>query len=346
MSDMRSSLVYDDAARLLASARARMGAIAADLALPQGLRLTEWQRATVTALFADLVRGAEDELRAALLARMPAGPALEPLRAALGSARLPIALPLLEGGRFVGQPQLLALLLRRAEEHRLSAGAAEHRLLAALAGDEDAAVAAEAMALLIARNGRFDAFHEPLVGRSDLPADLRHQLLWSAAAALRRYMIEQHRLDSAAADEAIAFATAAVLPAYDEADGVEARAMRLAGLLARGGRLDASVAAESAGEGNLPLLLATLAVRAGLGFDAAWELLSDTAGRGAPTLLHAAGIERGAAAAILFRLASGDAAAAAQLDRYDTLSDADVTRLLAPWRADPAYRAAIAELSQ
>jgi hypothetical protein len=345
MSDMRSGGGNEDgAARLLAAARARVSAIAADLALPSELRLSDRQRGVVTALFAALIGDAEDALRGTLLARLP-GDAPEALRAALGSASLPIALPLLEAGPLLADPQLLPLLLRRAEENRLAAAGADHGLLAKLAGDEDAAIAGEAMGLLIGLNSRFDAFHEPLLGRSDLPADLRHRLLWTVAAALRRYMVSRHGVDPAAADAALAAATGAALPRYDEADGVEARAMRLAGLMAARGRLDDAVVAQAAEEGNLPLLLAVLAVRTGLGFEPAWELLSDMSGAGAALLLRAAGIDRAAAASILLRVAASDAAAAALADRFDTLSDAEVSRLVAPWRADPAYRAAIAELA-
>ena len=121
--------------------------------------------------------------------------------------------------------------------------------------------------------------------------------------------------------------------------------MRLAGLMAQRRRLDDRVTAQAAEEGNLPLLFAILAVRTGLGFEPAWELLSDPSGAGAALLLRASGMERAAAAFVLFRLAPSDSAAAAQVDRFDTLSDAEVARLLAPWRADPAYRAAIAELA-
>lgn len=342
MSDVRPSGEVDGAARLLAAVRARLAAVAADLALPSSLRLTEWQRGAVAALLAALVRDAEDEVRAALLAaplqRMP-----EALRAALGSATLPIALPLLEAGALTADRELLALLLRRVEEHRLGGGGGEQALLADLAGDEDAVVAAEAMGLLIAQNSRFDAFREPLVGRSDLPADLRHRLLWSVGAALRRYMILRHGLDPAHADAAVADAARVVLPGYDEADGVEARAMRLAALLMQRGRLDQPLAARLAEDVNLPLLLAALAVRSDLDFHAAWDLLSDASA--APVLLRAAGLDRAAAAALLFRLLASDAAAAAAVDQFETLAEAEVARLVAPWRADPAYRAAIAELA-
>jgi uncharacterized protein (DUF2336 family) len=342
MSDVRPNGEGDGAARLLASARARLAAVAADLALPDAFRLTEWQRSTVASLFAALVRDAEDGVRAALIERLPRD-APEALRAALASGALAIALPLLESTRLVVDPQLLPLLLRRAEEHRLAAAAAgEHGLEGVLAGDDDPGIAAEAMGLLIARNSRFDAFQEPLVGRSDLPADLRHRLLWTIAAALRRYMVGVHAIDPALADQALADAVAAALPGYDEADAVEARAIRLAMRLAAAGRLDDALAARAAEEGNLPLLLAAIAERSALAFDAAWQLLSDAAG--APVVLRAARIARPVSGAILVRLA-GDAAASAALDRFDGLTEEEVARLTAAWRADPAYRAAIAEMA-
>src|SRR3954451_19112106 len=138
MSDTRpSGGEVDGAAELLASARARLSAAAADLALPRALRLSEWQRTTVSHLLEGLIAAIEGELRAALAVAV----ADEALRAALGSAHLPIALPILEEGASLAEPELIAALLRRAEESRLGAGA-DHRLLGELAGDEDPAVAA------------------------------------------------------------------------------------------------------------------------------------------------------------------------------------------------------------
>src|SRR5688572_30825458 len=104
------------AARLLAAARERLSVAAADLALPGPLRLSEWHRATISALLAGLVRGIEDELRAALASRLADR---EAVHAALTSAHVPIALPILEGSPALRDPALIGALLRRAEEHRL-----------------------------------------------------------------------------------------------------------------------------------------------------------------------------------------------------------------------------------
>ena len=331
----------DGAAQLLASARARVAA-AADLALPRDLRLSEWQRTTIGFLLANLVRSVEDELRAALAA----APAEDALQAALSSAHVEIAMPVLAGSGAFAEPALLDLLLRRAEEHRLyRAAVADNALLVELAGDADEAVAREAMALLIAQNGRLDGFREPILPRSDLSAELEHHLVWTVAAALRRYMLERHRADPAGCDLALAAAASRVLSRHDEGETADARAMRLALALQAAGRLgDDRLLARSLAAGTLPLFLALLALRTGLAAGAVWELLG--APSGLVLLLRAADVARDDAVAILLAWTSSEAALPAALDRFDGTTAAAAGALLTLWHADIGYRSAIARLAQ
>ena len=331
----------DGAARLLASAAARLGAAAADLALPPSLRLTEWQRTTVSALAESLLSAAEDELRSAVLARL-SGDGLEAARAALGSARVEIAGPIIAGRSAVAAPPLLPVLLRRAEEHRLHrAAAGEQGLLVALAGDEDRELAAEAMALLVAEAGRLDAFQEPVMARHELSAELEHAMLWTVAAALRSYLVRRQNISAAQADEALAGAAASLLTAYDEGETFDARCMKLVRGLRAKGRLDGGFAARAVTGGTLTLAVAALAGQAQLSLEAAWQLLLEK--EGAPLLLRAAGLGRDDAGALLVALQWGDIAG--QLDLFDGIDAADAHRLLTLWRADPAYRVAITELA-
>lgn len=330
----------DGGARMLASVRTRLSAAAADLALPEAHRLGDGQRRTLSALYAGLVRGVEDELRAALAERFDGS-----VSAALSSAHVPIALPILAGEAPFEDPALLSALLRRAEEHRLSRAGADAALLVELAGEEDEEVAAEAMSLLVAHSGRFDPFQEPLIARTELPADLEHGLVWTVAAALRRYLVERHEIDAPSADEAVAAAATALLGGYDEGQSVQALALRLARRLAAVDRLGDAVVERCLAEGGLPLFLAALAVRSGLDCDSAWEIFSEPTGRGGVLLLRAAGLGRDRTAAILLELGAGDDALASKLDQFDTLSEADAARLIGLWRLDPAYRAAIARLA-
>ncbi|MDB5693466.1 MAG: hypothetical protein JWO81_2529 [Alphaproteobacteria bacterium] len=343
MSDTRRSTELDGAARLVASARARLAGAAAELRLPERDRLTEWQRRTISSLLARLVRSVEDDLRSALAAGLDET-AHEALHAALSSARVEIAQPLLDAAS-PWDPALIALLLRRTEEHRLQKGSADHSLLVEFAGSGDEAIGGEAMALLVAQSGRLDGFQEPLLPRTELPAELEHGLVWTIAAALRRYMVGTHELPPPLADAALAGAAGALLARYDEGETFEAQALRLARSLDAAGNLDDRLIARMPGEAGLPLLLAALSVRAGLPAEACWELVADPGARGAVLLLRAAGLSRDTAGAILFELHGDAESVLAEFDRFDGVDAADAISLLSLWRADPAYRAAVASLA-
>jgi hypothetical protein len=343
MSEIRRSSELDGAARLVASAHARIAAAAADLRLPEGDRLTEWQRRTMLALLDRLVRAVEDDLRSTLAERLPAG-VHEALHASLASAQVEIAAPLLDDAP-LREPALVALLLRRAEEHRLQMGAADNMLLVELSGSDDEAIAAEAMALLVAQSRRLDSFREPLLLRTELPAELEHALVWTIAASLRAYVVDTHDLPPPIADAALAGAAGDLLARYDEGETFAAAALRLVRSLDAAGRLDDRLIARMPGEGGLPLLLAALSTRSGLSADACWELIADPDARGAVLLLRAAALSREAAGAILFALHGEGEDVLAEFDRFDGVESADAAALLSLWRADPAYRAAVASLA-
>lgn len=341
-----------DAARLLlAAARERFAVAATDLLLPDAARLTEWQRLTAAALLGRLIACIEDHLRTRLATHFAAE---EGVAAALASAHVPIAAPILERAGALNDSELSAALVRRVEEHRfwtLHRPAGLDDLLFALARDGDEEVAGEAMALVIARSRRFDRFEEPVLTDTDLPADLQHRLVWLVAAALRHYLVQHHRLSGV--DAAIEAATADLLSRHDEGEGLEATALRLVRRLDGSGRLDGDLLARTIESGLLPLFLAGVALRCGLDPAAAWEVLADPQGRGPALLARAAGLDRREAARILLALnaqgpifsgAEGDATEA-QLDLFDTLDQASADEVLRLWRVHPAYRASVARVS-
>jgi uncharacterized protein (DUF2336 family) len=345
-----------DAARLLlAAARERFSVAATDLLLPETSRLTEWQRLTAAALLGRLVRTVEDALRTSLAASLAHH---EALHASLSSAHVAIAWPLLERAQVFRDAELGTVLVRRVEEHRFwrtqrpDSGEAD-RLLLELIRDEDEAVAAEAMALLIARSRRFDRFQEPILAQTELPAELQHRLVWMIAAALRQYMVQQHPVSSREADAAIAEAAAAFIADYDEGATLEAVCLRLARRLGQLQRLEDGLFARMLEEGMLPLFVAGIGVRAALDYGSAWEVLSDPRGLGPAILLRAASFERNHAAAIFLILNSrgrmfsgqeGDASAD-QLEIFEATDQSLARDILRLWQVDPGYRAAVARLS-
>lgn len=341
-----------DAARLLlAAARERFAVAATDLLLPQSVRLTEWQRITAASLLTRLIRAIEDEIRAPLARAFSAN---EALSAALSSAHVPIALPILERAGALSDAELGNVLVRRVEEHRYwkARGSQDGPdLLVDLVQSDDPLVAAEAMEMVIARSRRFDRFQEPMLGQIDLPAELQHRLVWLIAAALRHYLTQQH--GQRGADGPIESAASDLIARYDEGAGLDAVAARLARQLDLAGRLTGELLTRILAEGSLPLFVAGVGVRAGLDQSATWEILSDPRGRGPPLLLRAASVSRDEAAAILLLLnshghllsgAEGDAAAE-QLELFDSMDEASASDILRLWRADPAYRLSVARLS-
>ena len=341
-----------DAARLLlAAARERFAVAATDLLLPDQARLTEWQRLTAAGLLSRLVRSIEDDLRVRLAARFEGQDALH---AALSSAHVPIALPILERAQVLRDSELTTILVRRVEEHRFWKARSEQQseeYLFELVRDLDDDIAAEAMELVIARSRRFDRFQEPTMGRVELPAELQHKLVWIVAAALRQYIVQQHQVG--AVDGAVEEAAGSIIGSYDEGATFEALAMRLGQRLHRDGRLDGAALARIIADGMLPFFIAGLSVLCGLDQAATWEVLSDPRGRGPALLLRSAGVARDKAAAILLSLNSRGAlfsdsegdAAAAQLELYDTIDEPSAREVLRLWQAHPAYRASVARIS-
>ena len=344
MSDLRPGDYSGGEGAALLQAAARQRAVAAaDLFLPEALRLTDWQRATVRFLFEKLVRAVEDELRAGLAGAFASE---EAVHAALSSAHVAIAQPILESSAALDDPELVAVLFRRAEEHRIHRGSAgQSAVLTQLVRDPDKALAGDAMAVLIGTSRRFDRFQEPVMARTELSAELQHRLVWTVAAALRRYLVEQHIVAPEVADEEIAAAATALLSAYDEGETLEARSMRLAQRLLAADRLSDTLLARVAEDGNLPLLIAGVAARTGLDYSAAWEILSAPGGRGASLLLKAARVARQEAASIILRLTDSavqdDEALAARIDVLDSVTPEEAATALRLWGFDAAYRAAI-----
>jgi uncharacterized protein (DUF2336 family) len=342
---MAETARQDDAARLLLAASRRRAVTTADLFLPEALRLSDQQRTTVRSLLDKLVRTIEDELRASLAETFASEAGLH---AALASAHVQIALPLLSRSEALHDPELVTILLRRAEEHRIyrTASAADDALQTLIA-DPDPQVAAAAMAVLVGRSRRLDGFQEPVMARTELAADVQHRLVWTVAAALRRYMADQHDIDPAAADAALAAAAGNLIATYDEGDTLEARSIRLAQRLGIADRLDGAAFLSFITGGTLPLFLAGLSVRTGLSYSAVGDVLSDPAGRGIVYLLCAAGIARQESAAILIALGTADEAGlASAIDLFDVTSQAGAERALSLWSLDPAYRAAVIRIGE
>ena len=250
-------------------ARDRLSTVRADFFLDSATRLTEQERALMTAMLHCLVGDVADDLRAAL----PKG-----WSAANDESNLNVV-ERLTAARLLDEPALMALLLRRADEERIANAAAarsgrhDARILQGLVSHDDGAISAAAMALILARGRRRDRFGQCLVAFDDLPERSANFLVHAVGAALRADLAGVR--GGAAADAELTKACRAVLDGREPERGIDALTADLARLLDENARLDDDLVLAAAHEGEIAFVAEAMAGRAGLdGRAAAGELLS------------------------------------------------------------------------
>ncbi|MFD1612166.1 DUF2336 domain-containing protein [Sphingomonas tabacisoli] len=332
-----------EAAQVARQADARLTAALNDLFLPDFVRPTDSQRAAMANMLDSLVTEIDRELRAGLIARF--GDAAPPV---LGVARIPIIRPIFDRAGVLRDRELAALLLTRAEEHRI----AQAIRRVAQINPEPAPVIQLGVtpeleaALQVAENRRTGSHGEPNVTIRDLSADLLHKLLWWGAAALRDYLERSTTLEAGARDEALASVVATKLGTHDEGQTLDATAMRVA--ISIGG--DDALLFELFRAGRFSLFVALLAVRARIDFASAFMLAADPGIGALAVLLRAVAASTQVAAPILLQMAAINRLSEAKLEeRVNDFLDLDVAAAqdaVRPWRLERAFRHAIADIGR
>lgn len=314
----------------------RLATVRADFFLDSAERLTEQERALMTALLYGLVSGLADEVRAALPPH---------LAAASDEDSDAFAAGLSASGLFT-RDDLIGLLLRRADEERIGgamralAQNENASLIQSMVSDDDPALSEAAMALILARGRRRDRFGRLLLDFDDLPAEAAVALVNAVAASLRPNLVP---LDPTGADRALQAAAATVLARHDEGLRLDAHVAVLARALDVTGRLDDSLLNSAANEGEIALVAHSLARRAGIASDEAWDLLIVPEPARLARLLRMAACPRPVAAAMLAGLGKllgvGDPVAA--IGDFDRTDSSEAAADVAWLRLDPAYRHAV-----
>lgn len=318
-------------------ARDRLATVRRDFFLDPAARLSEQERALMTAMLDDLIATLADEVIAAL----PDG--LD----AIGDDGHEALIARLSRSGLLDRPALVALLLRRADEQRFGIALRPHgsparaQLIQRWIADADGDIAAAAMALVLARGRRRDRFGQGRLLFDDLPAEEAVVLAQQIAAALRTPLP-----DHPAIDRALAQGAEALLSRHDEGERLDARLATLVRLLDGAGRLDDPLIEDAAQQGEIGLLSALLAHRAHVPEPTVWDhLVAGEKGRFA-LLARLAGLGRSSAARLVADLAllSGIADPADEMARFDRIGDEAVEDARGEWRLPPAYVAARAHL--
>jgi hypothetical protein len=323
-----------------AAGRDRLRTVRVDFFLDPAARLSEQERALMTAMLHCLVGDIADEIRA-LVADLPT--------AANDQANLAL-IDLLLLARLLDRAGLVRLLLRRADEERIMTGAKARigrrgaRVIQGLVSHADGAIAAAAMALIIARGRRRDRFGQCLLHFDDLSRLEAGALANAVAAALRTEIAGAG--GRAEADRQLSDAAAQLLASHDQGSSIESLTATLVRLLDEEADLTDELILAAAIEGEMNFVGHALGRRSGLDGETAMdELLCGDSTR-VIVLLRVGRVRRETAAGLLAGIGDllGISDPAGAIGEFDDLTDADAAGALSRLRADPAYKHALAIL--
>lgn len=307
-----------------------MATVRRDFFLDSSERLSEQERALMTAMLHDLVAALALAIRAAAgVKREPPPPGK--IADTLGRAGL------------LDRTGFIRLMLRRADEQRILTAFAGHAgprrlpLLPKLVSDSDPAVAAAAMALVVARGRRRDGFGQPRVDLSDLDRRDARALAHAVAALLS---------PDADTDGRFAMSATKVVDGIDPDESLDRAVEALIDALDSTGRADEALVEAASGEGEVALVAMLIARRAGINQPAVWDHLVNAGEGGLALVARMAGFGRRAAARLIADLGSttGSWSVEEEIARFDSLGADEVAAALKHWQLPPDYRAAVRDL--
>lgn len=249
-------------------------------------------------------------------------------------------------------PELMALLLRRADEERIAtaararSGRREARVLQGLVSHDYGAVAAAAMALILGRGRRRDRFGQCLIAFDDLSEATAENLAQALAAGLRSELAASR--GASTADRELAQAANEILDQRDEERGIDALTSALVHFLDESGGLTDELVLGAAHEGEVGFVAEVFARRAGIPTESAVdELLSGHAGH-IMALMRMAGASRLLSAGLLAGIGDllGVTDAGAAIAAFDAMTDAEVQAARSWLLTTRNYRAALERLGE
>lgn len=250
------------------------------------------------------------------------------------------------------QPELMALLLRRADEERIGmaararSGRREARVLQGLVSHEYGAAAAAAMALILGRGRRRDRFGQCLVAFDDLAPSAAEALVQAVAAGLRGELAPSRGLPRA--DLELAEASERVLEHRDEERGIDALTSALVHFLEEAGAVTDELVLAAANEGEVAFVAEVLARRGGVTADAAMDELLSGEPKYIMGLLRVCRTSHELAAGLLAGIGDilGVSDAGAAIAFFESMDEGEVEAARAWLLTTPSYRAALARLGQ
>jgi uncharacterized protein (DUF2336 family) len=339
----------------------------ADLRIPDTHRLTEMDRAQMSAILAKLIHSIEIDLRLNLADALPqGGEKYAAMIRTLADDRIEIAQTTLEHHTSIVDETLVGLVKARSDEHRLVLALREQAahgmqmlhdgksqdVIESLLRHREATVSRRAMEYMVAETKRTDRFDEPVLSLAELPPEILEKLIWMVTAALRPPLMNDFGVAHTDLDEALQASGRRLLLEQGEQQNLLGRAQRLVHQLDDAGELTDAFLLRCLRQQRVYLFVAGLAQRSNVNFHTVWQIFTDRSLKSIAVLARAISMSREAVSAMLLALADGYANQTAQspeaavmlLTHYDDISPEQADIALRIWKRDPGFQLALDRL--
>jgi len=353
--------------------RSKLAQIIADLFNNGASVLSERERALMCDILTKLVREVELDVRARLAEQLAENQNVPPhIMKELACDDILVAKPVLMRSDLLRDSDLIEIVHQRTTEHQLAI-ARRRKISAAVSdalvesGSDDvvrtllenagAEISQVTMEYLVEQSKRVDSFQEPLVRRHDLPNALAKRLYLWVGAALRQHLVDGYGLDPSTLDsmvEECALEGAKEMAKVRHAEKGSNAARKLAREMREKGHLNAEVLLKVLRQGEIQLFEGMLSEWSGIPASALKRLVYQSGGQPLAILCKALGIDKPTFTSIflLSRVGRRDeqivdpGELAGVLKLFDQAASVTAQSLVARWRSDPDYIAAVDRIEE
>jgi uncharacterized protein (DUF2336 family) len=326
------------------------------------------------ALMADILRRVLKEIEVSVRRRIAAEFASRPdvprdLLTFLANDEIDVAYPVLSQSPVLRDADLIEVIRNRTLEHQLAVavrfdvseavseelvGTGNETVITELLKNPDARISRATLGYLVEQSRRVDGYREPILSRSELPADLAKRMVMWVSAALRKTIIERFALDPEEVDELIEQAALDADATEDPEDAGTAHmaAKKLADELNAAGRNDADLMISALQNGEVSLFVTLFARASGMREILVRRMLFEPGGEGLAIACKAMDFAREDFSVIfLFSRKARPVSAAvlrdehhAVMDLYERMTTKACRKVLSRWTRDHNYLKALLEV--
>ncbi len=331
--------------------------------------LTEREIALMTEILRQLIHDVELSIRRGLAERLAAKPdADRELLSALANDEIEVAHPILVGSQLLEDSELIEVIQNRTKEHQLAIAMratvnepvsdalvqqGHESVIKALLENDGARIAEETMAQIAELARTAVGIQAPLLGRTDLGADLAKRMYWWVSAALRQHILDNFPVEPEALEGQIEETVRDLIrDTHREAERAAERRRTLVEQLHEAGALGPKLMIQVLREGEVRLFEAMFARLAQLDETLIKRILYEPGGKGLAVTCKGIGIEKPDFASLFLLSRQGrpgdklvdPSELSGALSVYDFVDRETSARVLARWRLDPDYAAAIRDI--